>query len=154
MKIQFQEALDYGAKGLELIGLTIPEEQSIEAAIGQGFGTIMGLMANKKPIDLLSNRTLSDSEIPNIQLKLLVNMLSPAFLSGQSNLWSYLVLTSTAISIDHGNNAESCTAYSSYGILCGLAFSDFQQGYDYGDLSYQLSKNLTAFAKEVTPALF
>ncbi|MBN3581361.1 AAA family ATPase [Algoriphagus aestuarii] len=144
MKIQFQEALEYGAKGLELIGLTIPEEKAIEAAIGQGFGTIMGLMEKKKPMDLLSNRTLSDSEIPNIQLKLLVNMLSPAFLSGQSNLWSYLVLTSTAISIKNGNNAESCTAYSSYGILCGLAFSDFQQGFDYGDLSYQLTKKLNS----------
>ncbi len=141
MKIQFQEALDYGRKGLELIGLPIPEEIELGPAIGQGFGTIISLMEGKKPLDLLKNRTLSPTEISSVKIKLIVNMLSPAFLSGQSNLWTYLVLASTANSIENGNIAESCTAFSSYGILCGLAFSDYQQGFDFGDLSYQLSKD-------------
>ncbi|WP_296702621.1 ATP-binding sensor histidine kinase [Algoriphagus sp.] len=141
MKIQFQEALDFGRKGLELIGLTIPEESELEAAIGQGFGTIISLMEGKKPLDLLKNRTISPSEISSIKIKLIVNMLSPAFLGGQSNLWTYLVLASTANSIENGNVAESCTAFSSYGILCGLAFGDYQQGFDFGNLSYQLSKD-------------
>jgi histidine kinase len=142
MKIQFQDALNFGIKGLELMGISFPKEEDFGDAIGQGFGAIMGSMANKKPIDLLQNRTLSSEEVPSIKIKLIVNMLSPAFLSGQSNLWTYLVLTSTAISINDGNIAESCTAYSSYGILCGLAFGDFQQGFDFGDLSYQLANEL------------
>jgi predicted ATPase/signal transduction histidine kinase len=142
MKIQFQEALDFGRKGLELIGLTIPQDAELEPAIGQGFGTIISLMEGKKPLDLLKNRTLSSDEISSIKIKLIVNMLAPAFLGGQSNLWTYLVLASTANSIENGNVAESCTAFSSYGILCGLAFNDYQQGFDFGDLSYQLSIDL------------
>ncbi len=144
MQVQYPEALEYGRSGLQLLDIAIPDEANLEAAIGQGFMKIGELMGGKPPIDLLDKPALQLDDPAAMKIRILVNMCSPAYLGGESNLWTFLVNESVARSIEEGNIPESCTGYSSYGILCGLAFGDFQQGYAFGDLSYQLSHKLNS----------
>ncbi|EAY27360.1 AAA family ATPase [Microscilla marina] len=138
LQAKYTEAIEAGKKALELLDFGIPADTDLEAAIGAGFGAVAQHLGERKVSSIVD---APDAEVAEdiLVAKILSNMASPAYLSNP-NLWTFIIVQATALGLKKGNVPELSTIYSSYGILCGVVFSDYTTGYEYGELAYKLSE--------------
>ncbi len=54
------------------------------------------------------------------------------------NLITMIICRAVNLSIEHGNSDGSCFAYVSLGQIAGLHFGDYEAGFRFGQLGYQL----------------
>ncbi len=134
LKQDFVKAIACGIIGLKLVGVEVPDEEDLPPAVGAGIGDVMVSLGGRVIADLVHQPDI-ESETDRMTVKLLVNLAPTAFLLGKQMLWTYVIVNATAISLKKGNMPESCTAYSSFGIISGAAFSDYVSGYEYGKLA-------------------
>jgi predicted ATPase/serine phosphatase RsbU (regulator of sigma subunit)/GAF domain-containing protein/tRNA A-37 threonylcarbamoyl transferase component Bud32 len=139
LKQDFAKAITCAITGLSLLGVEVPTDENLEAAVGAGIGEVMQSLAGRKIADLLQQPDI-EADIDRMTVKLLVNLAPTAFLLGKQLLWTYVIVKSTAISMKKGNMPESSTAYSSFGILSGAIFGDYASGYEYGKLAVGIAE--------------
>ncbi len=138
LQAKYADAVALGKKALELLDFIIPDDANLEAGIGAGIGALMQHLGGR---DILSLVDAPDATEPRdiLVAKILVNLAPPAYFSNP-NLWTFIIINATALGLEKGNVPELCTAYSSYGILAGIIFGDYNAGYQYGKFAYKLSE--------------
>lgn len=138
LQAKYADAIQLGKKALHLLDFTIPDDANLEAGIGAGIGAVMQHLGGRDILSLVDAPDALDRR-DILVAKILVNLAPPAYLSNP-NLWTFIIINATALGLEKGNVPELATAYSSYGILSGIIFSDYKSGYQYGEFSYKMSE--------------
>jgi PAS domain S-box-containing protein len=67
-----------------------------------------------------------------------LSKLFPAVASTDANLFSLTVCKAVSLSLEHGNCDASCVAFIMFGRFAGRHFGDYQAGFRFGQLGYDL----------------
>lgn len=119
-----KEAISAGLTALRYLGVIIPEKP------GKGYliREIMEIKSNLLRKDIASIIHLPEmtDEQAKKAMNLLANLTPPTSLVNPQ-LFSYILLKMTSISLKYGNADYSAFAYACYGIVCGSRFHDYKK---------------------------
>ncbi|MGC1215863.1 MAG: AAA family ATPase [Phormidesmis sp.] len=147
----YEKAIEVGLSGLRELNIEIDNENLPEQASAE-FSIVEKHMESRSIRSLLD---LSTDVSPNVQatIKLLIILEPPVYLLGNIDLYSLICLRATALSIEHGNVAESIKAYANYGLLLNLMKEQYQRGYEFARLALDLSYKLNSKAQQCKAGL-
>ncbi|MGK7894246.1 MAG: GAF domain-containing protein, partial [Xenococcus sp. (in: cyanobacteria)] len=133
---KFAEAIQAGLMGLKNLGIEI-DTKNLTQLVESEFAFISESLTERSISSLLDLPTTVE---PSIQamIKLLISLDPPTYLTSNIELFSFISLRPTYLSIKHGNIPNSIKAYSNYGLLLALE-GQYQRGYELGNLALQLS---------------
>ncbi|MEH2453754.1 ATP-binding sensor histidine kinase [Nostoc sp.] len=132
---QLLKAINTGLMILKQFEIDLPESPDLEdvARISQQTQALLG---TKKPTDLLNLPEMTNPQILAV-MQIFNEILVPAYLT-KPNLNSLIIMTQMNLSMIYGNGPISALGYSSYGLfLCAVA-GDIKQGYEFGQLAFNL----------------
>ncbi|MEP7189960.1 MAG: hypothetical protein ABI901_12285, partial [Roseiflexaceae bacterium] len=158
---RLKESLVYGKRGLAVLGIQLAEDvDAKKTALAQELAKIHGRLAGIDVEDLVNLPQLDAPDKTQI-MELCTNMLPPAYVSGDLDLYTLLILVMVSQSLFLGNSSLSSHAYMMYGVLLNIGFEDFAAAYRFGELglklgqTYQIAaidtKNYFAFATWLNP---
>ena len=120
---------------------------------------IGSLLGNRTAEHLIDLPTMENPEIL-ATVEVLIK-LWPAGLFTEANLASLTICKAVSLSLEHGNCDASCFAYVLLGRIAGPVFGDYQAGFRYGRLGYELvaqrglkrfeARTYLCFANSVVP---
>lgn len=131
-----QKSIMAGILGLKKLGIKIPEKVS-KSSVLKEFIKVKAKLRRKTTEQLLDAPELKEDKIKLI-MRLLVNFIPPAFISGKQNLFALVVLKKVSLSLKYGNSPESAGAYIGYGILLS-GFGDIKGAFKYGKLAIEIN---------------
>jgi class 3 adenylate cyclase len=137
IKTEYAEALEYGRKGLQLLGVEFPSDQ-FEQAFEQQYRQVKEQLDDRPFSVLLEQPDITQSE-QRLAVKILSNMGSAAYRYSQIT-WQVVVVVSISLLLEYGNVPESCYACSNYGTLLGTILGDYAEGYEACLVALQLSE--------------
>jgi len=136
MKGDYGLAIEHGIKGLQLLNVQLNLE-NLEQEIGNEIYQINDFIKNRT-IESLLDLPLAENPEHKLIISILMNMQAAAFYTN-NQLWALLNIKTVNLSIVYGNTPESASAYFGYGVvLCGV-MGNYQAGYEFGKLAYDLS---------------
>ena len=139
---ELNKAIEVGKKGLQLLGIDLPENNLDEAFEEEV------IRANKflegKEVASLINQSEMIRHDKNIATKLLTEIKPACYLIDQK-LYSLVVMKTLNLCLEYGNLPESVHVYSTYGILLGAIWGKYQTGYEFGQLSLNISEKYRYF---------
>ncbi|MGD1909514.1 MAG: AAA family ATPase [Rivularia sp. (in: cyanobacteria)] len=139
---KLNEAIEAAKKGLEYLGINLPEDNLNEAL------EVEVLEANKllgdKEVASLINHPEMRMPDKIIATKLLTEI-KPACYLLEPKLYSLVVMKSLNLCLEYGNLGESVHVYSTYGILLGAIWGEYQKGYEFGNLALNISAKYRNF---------
>ncbi len=110
-----ENAISAAINGLNVLGMKINNTPSILTVALELISAKMNV--NKKTIpDIIDAPTLSDQK-NHLKIKLLLELATPAFLTGNENLVAICVLKSLKLTLKYGNIPESAFAYIGYSMI-------------------------------------
>ncbi len=130
-----QKAVSTGLTILKKMDITFPEKPN-------SFHVLLGMirvrfaLQGKTTKDLLNLPEMTDRKILSVG-RILTILISPVFQSNP-NLYLLMKFKHLLLSLKYGNTPVSAIAYGSYGMLLCAIFEDFDNGYDFGMLSFDL----------------
>ncbi|BCM93673.1 signal transduction histidine-protein kinase AtoS [Abditibacteriota bacterium] len=131
------EAIAVGSKGLRSLGMTVPPTISKASIVGE-IARVRWLQRGRKPHDLLQLLLVEDTE-QLAMLKLLSNVVAAAFFS-DADLFAFLILKLTGISMQIGNSPIAPMGYGCYGIILCSPLGDYRAGWEFGQVAVELSR--------------
>ncbi len=134
---KFSEAIASARKGLQYLGVDLPE-QNLESALEVEVIKANKLLEGKEIASLINQ---PDMIIPDkiISTKLLISIEQACYLSNQK-LYRLVVIKTLNFSLEYGSLAESVNSYSTYGTLLGSIWGEYQKGYEFGKLALNISE--------------
>jgi signal transduction histidine kinase/ActR/RegA family two-component response regulator len=158
---RLSESLVYGKRGLALLGVQIADDANAKnAAVVQELAKIRGRLAGMEVEDLVNLPQLDEPDKTQI-MELCTNILPPAYMTGDADLYALLILRMVSQSLFLGNSSLSSHAYMMYGVMLNIGFEDFVAACRFGELglklgqTYQIAaidtKNYFAFATWLNP---
>ncbi|BAY83364.1 serine/threonine protein kinase with two-component sensor domain [Calothrix parasitica NIES-267] len=134
---KFSEAIASARKGLQYLGVDLPE-QNLESALEVEVIKANKLLEGKEIASLINQ---PDMIIPDkiISTKLLISIEQACYLSNQK-LYRLVVIKTLNLSLEYGSLAESVNSYSTYGTLLGSIWGEYQKGYEFGKLALSISE--------------
>ncbi len=100
------------------------------------YGRIWSKLGNRAIVDLVNLPLMSDP-VSLATMDVLIK-LGPAAKFTDANLSALIACKAVDWSLDHGNSDGSCWAYVSLGYLAGPRFGDYEAGFRFGQLGYDL----------------
>jgi PAS domain S-box-containing protein len=94
------------------------------------------LLGNRSVEELVDLPLMDDPEI-RATLNVLTEVVTPALFTDK-NLLSLAICRMINLSLEHGNSDGSCFAYVWFGMILGPHFGDYQAGFRFGKLGYDL----------------
>jgi tetratricopeptide (TPR) repeat protein len=137
MSGSYPEALQAGKDALRLLGMEVPGED-LPAAADKEIAVIKEKLENKDIASLIRIPGMTDPG-KKIAMNILMNMDAPAYYMDQE-LFAFVSALKVRLSLEYGHVPASCAGYSTYGIICGAAAGDYQTGFAFGQLAFQLSE--------------
>jgi predicted ATPase/class 3 adenylate cyclase len=131
------ESIQAAITGLSLLGMRVTANPN-SAAIGREIAGVRRNLADRRIADLIDAPPMTD-RTQILQVRLLMEIFAPAFLSASGNLFPFLVLKSVNISLCNGNCPESAFAYAAYGMLLCGSLDDPALGYEFGRLAVTMN---------------
>ncbi|MCU0440221.1 MAG: trifunctional serine/threonine-protein kinase/ATP-binding protein/sensor histidine kinase [Raineya sp.] len=144
MKGDYQTATEYGIKALQLLDIPFSLEQ-IEPQIGAEVHEINILLGDKTIDSLLELPELKDAK-SKLAIAVLMNMQTSAYYTDKT-LWTLLNVKAVLLSIRNGNTQESASAYFGYGVVLCAVMGNYQAGYQFGKLAYDLSLQFNSLSQ-------
>ncbi|WP_420476156.1 EAL domain-containing protein [Noviherbaspirillum sp. ST9] len=136
---RFDEAVAAGCAGLQLFGLAIPSDDTEIAMLEDKERVrIAAGLAGRSPADLF-DLPAAANKAAAATIALLVEMLPCAFVA-RNRLYPLLILKAVNLSLEYGNTAKSCVAYSGYGMLLASRLGDLASGYAFSGLGLRLNE--------------
>jgi len=137
---RYDAAVVAGRAAMALFGLTFPvsdaEKPAVLAAELQRIDRVMG---DRSIASLLDLPQMDDPE-QRILIKLLANLHTSWFLSGDKPLTLLNTAMMVRLSLEHGNAAESAYAYALFAaMLLGPMRGDYRSAYEFGRVAIDLS---------------
>src|SRR5215471_620059 len=90
--------------------------------------------------DLIDLPLMTNPDVLDV-LDVLTEVVAPAKFCDQ-NLLSLVICRMVNLSLEHGNSDGSCFAYVWFAIVAGPCFGNYQDGFRFGRLGYELVENL------------
>src|ERR1700692_1690477 len=90
-----------------------------------------------RPIEELIELPLMSDPVSLATLDVLTRVLPPALFT-DANLLSLVICRAVNLSLEHGNSDGSCFAYVWFGVIAGPHFDNYQAGFRFGRLGYEL----------------
>ena len=123
--------LDY----LAHLGVEWPPHPTREQALGE-YERIWSLLDGRNIEDLIELPLLSDPAMLGT-LDVLTEVVTPALFTDR-NLLSLVICRMVNLSLEHGNSDGSCFAYVWLGMIAGPHFDNYEAGFQFGRLGYEL----------------
>ena len=138
---KLMESVEIGLQVLKELGIEFPQQLTQED-VGKAYGVSRTLWADKPPQSLVNLPTMSDPHLL-AAMNILTILVSPAFVVSP-NLMLLVIFKQIELSVLNGNTPVSVMAYSDYGLaLCGI-MGDINNGYEFGELAFNLLEKLQA----------
>ncbi|WP_027576484.1 AAA family ATPase [Bradyrhizobium sp. WSM1743] len=133
-------ALDY----LRHLTIDWPPHPTDEEARGE-YDRVRSQLGGRR-IEALIDLPLMSDPMSLATLGVLTRLLPPALFT-DLNLFSLTVCRAVNLSLEHGNCDASCVAYMRLGMIAGPRFGDYEAGFRFGLLGYELveRRGLTRF---------
>ncbi len=132
----YERAIQVGLDALDALGLYLPLHPHQLKVIG-ALLTAKRLQGRRAIAAIAELPTLRDEHLL-AQMELLSELTSVAYLTGNQNLFALVVLTTTNISLRHGNSQWTAPGYSLYGALL-TSLGDARRGYAFGEMALDLA---------------
>src|SRR5260370_11953494 len=97
----------------------------------------MGSQVGRRGIEELIELALMSDPVSLATLDVLTKVLPPALFT-DANLLSLVICRAVNISLEHGNSGGSCFDYVWLGVIAGPHFDNYQAGFRFGRLGYEL----------------
>lgn len=131
-----KQSMEAGKNGLKNLGINIPDK----------VGTASVLLELAKVRRNLKGKTIEEVfEVPELKdekirliMRLLINFIPTAYLSGETTLFALTVLKNVNLTLKHGICAESGAAFTGYSILLS-GLGDINAAFDFGRLGIRLN---------------
>jgi transcriptional regulator with GAF, ATPase, and Fis domain len=132
---RFAEAARIGREGLQLFGVSFPEDdEGKRAALEAEIRAIEDLRAGRPIESLVDLPVMADPETRMV-LRLLTDIWSSAYISGDGLLAFLASARIVALSIRHGNTEDSAYGYVTHAISVGPLRGEYQSAYEWGSLA-------------------
>jgi predicted ATPase/serine phosphatase RsbU (regulator of sigma subunit)/tRNA A-37 threonylcarbamoyl transferase component Bud32 len=136
---QQRKAIQIALIFLSRLDVLLPEEPTQEQ-VGMALQALQVSLSGK-PIQSLIDLPMMTNAQSKLAMRIMVAV-SPAAYHVLPRLMILLILKQVELSLEYGNVSESSFSYVSYGfILCGIV-SDFDSGYQFGQLALELLKRV------------
>jgi len=139
---QFKAAIEYGLNALQLLGSELPVD-NLTNFTQQKLEHIQKKLANTPSLSLL-NYPIMDDPQKKAALKIINILHSPCYITSPKEMHVVTILMGMHLSLEYGNNAESCLIYVRYGYLLCNFFQKYELGYAFATLAIQLAEQLQA----------
>ncbi|ELS01563.1 diguanylate cyclase (GGDEF) domain-containing protein [Xenococcus sp. PCC 7305] len=142
---EYLEAIEAGRKALKLLGIDLPKDNWLDALNQE----LIEAKANlgDKPIISLSDAPEMVIPEKKIAIKLLKNLLTPAYVLNQ-DLFGLICSKSANISFQYGAHPESAMAYGSYATTLLSRLDDYQSAYEFGLVGLKISERFNDLANK------
>ncbi|WP_151734600.1 diguanylate cyclase [Paenibacillus tengchongensis] len=131
-----QESIAAGRQGLAVLGLKIPGKVGMPAVLKE-LVQVKARLRGKSVEELFAAPDMSDPQT-QMMMRLLVNFIPPAFISGETSLFGLVVLRQIKLTLSYGNAPESALAFIGYAMLLS-GFGDIKGAFDYGRLGIRIN---------------
>jgi predicted ATPase/signal transduction histidine kinase len=136
---KFQEAVDAGLKGLELLGIYFPEKEVEQEQLLHTELQSINAKMTVEQIDSLIDLPLMENQEMKAAVRLLTGLDIPCQWIGKMKLAQICNATTVRISLEYGNMEESPLGYMAHGKYISTAF-DAKIGYKLGNLALLLNE--------------
>jgi Nif-specific regulatory protein len=138
---RYGDAIRVGKEGLALFGVHFPDApEEKRAALESGLAAIQTLMGERSIQSLIDLPAMSDAE-SRMVMKLLNNLHTSCFLSGDRTLTHLNIATMVQLSLAQGNVEESAYAYALHAaMMVGPIMKDYRSAYEFGALALRLNE--------------
>ncbi|WP_445819627.1 trifunctional serine/threonine-protein kinase/ATP-binding protein/sensor histidine kinase [Bradyrhizobium sp. ISRA442] len=130
-----RSAIAAGLDFLRHVGIEWPEHPAQEDAQSE-YRRIWSTLGDR-PIETLVELPLMRDPVPLASLEVLAKLQIPAC-NTDVNLHSLVVCRAINLSLEHGNGDSSCVAYTMLGMIAGPHFGNYEAGFRFGQLGYEL----------------
>jgi PAS domain S-box-containing protein len=138
---QPDRAIDVGLEYLRRLGIEWSPHPTSEQA-GREYERISIKLASRAIEELIDLPAMSDP-VSLATLGVLTKFVPPA-LHTDGNLFSLAICRAVNLSLECGNSGGSCFAYVWLGIIAGSQFGNYQAGFRFGRLGYELVEKLAS----------
>lgn len=144
-------AIAAGREGLRCLGIKLSQRPSMLAILTD-------LMTAKARLGRRSVASLADAPVVTdpatlLCLRILIDFLPPAYLTGNDKLFAASVLRGAILSLKHGSGPEAASAYASYVVLLA-GLGDLRGAHEFGTLALTLTERFGADSKCRNQVLF
>ena len=114
-------------------------------AVTEEYNRICSLLGDRRIEDLVDLPPLDDPDVLDM-LDVFTEIVHPAMFFDE-NLSTLVVLRMVGLCLEHGNCDASCFGYIWFGMFAGPRFNDYENGFRFGQLGYDLveKRNLTRY---------
>jgi predicted ATPase len=131
------EAVAVGLHALRLLGVDLPERPT-EADARRAYDGIWTRLGARAIEDLTDLPLMSDPD-SLAAVDLLIRVSIPAHYIGSHHLFAVAVCTAVSLGFERGHSDASCIAYAQLCTLAGSSFGQYDAGYRFGRLGYELT---------------
>ncbi|MNB83204.1 Serine/threonine-protein kinase PknB [compost metagenome] len=131
-----KEAIAAGRQGLQEMGIQIPQRVGM-ASVLKELVKIKAALRGRTADDIFASEEMKDPEMLLI-MRLLINFIPPAFISGETSLFGLAVLKKVGLTLKYGNSPESALAFIGYSMLLS-GFGDVKGAFEFGRLGIRIN---------------
>ncbi|WP_019910143.1 diguanylate cyclase [Paenibacillus sp. HW567] len=131
-----KESIDSGKRGLSALGIRIPAKVGMASVLAE-LAKIKLALRGRTVESIFEAPEMKDPEMKLI-MRLLINFIPPAFISGETSLFGFAVLKKVGLTLKYGNSPESALAFIGYAMLLS-GFGDIKGAFDYGRLGVRIN---------------
>jgi predicted ATPase/signal transduction histidine kinase len=138
---RYDDAVSEALAALQLFGVTLPEsDPDIQAATEAELAAVPVHLAGRRIADLVEAPAITDHDQSAV-ISLIVDSLSAIYI-GRPKYYTLVNTRAVNLSLQYGNNAESCGAYSAYAIILISRLDDTRSAYEFSEMSLRLNEKL------------
>ncbi|MDZ7962365.1 MAG: AAA family ATPase [Aulosira sp. DedQUE10] len=138
LQADYAVAIQAGKQALSLLGIDL-SEANLKSLSDAEIAAITASLQNRPVISLLDS-PVNTNPIYSSAIKLLINLDPPTYITSALELYIFIAVKATNLSIQYGNVAESAKAYVNYGLILGSYLGDYRTGYEFGVLAAQIAE--------------
>ncbi|AIQ13411.1 diguanylate cyclase [Paenibacillus durus] len=131
-----KESIASGKRGLKALGIKIPDKPGM-ASVLKEFLKVKVSLRGLTIEEIFEKPEMKDEKVKLI-MRLLINIFPPAYISGETSLFAFVVLKKAQLTLKYGNSPESAIAFIGYSILLS-GFGDIKGAYDFGRLGIRIN---------------
>jgi predicted ATPase/signal transduction histidine kinase/tRNA A-37 threonylcarbamoyl transferase component Bud32 len=138
---RYDDAVSETLAALRLFGVTFPEsDPDVQAATEAELREVPIHLAGRRIADLVDIPSITELDQSAV-ISLLVDSLSAVYIA-RPKYYTLLNTRAVNLSLQYGNNAESCEAYSAYAIILISRFGDTRSACEFSEMSLRLNEKL------------
>jgi tetratricopeptide (TPR) repeat protein len=131
----FASAIEAGREILGELGEPLPRRATMLHVLAEYART---RWSQRSAEELRRSPELRDPRTNGV-LRVLTGLAAPAYMCGDTNLFSWMMLRQTRIAMERGHSPTAPSALVGYGIMLAVAFGKYQDADTYGQLAVELA---------------